>query len=450
MRLATHHSLLLVIGLTVFIIGVLIFFNLFTIWWVLALAGVIVVSLLLGDHLWALALLIPLSVPIGRIGTIIVGQSYRYEITATEAALLVLGAILLYAIAWGTIAWHRVPMMERLWYALLVLAYGSLLWIVDGAKYLVGVRLLTYQFLSFLIPFTVVRSMRGRWASLWAIVISGMVMAAQLLWTLFQYPSIQKYFAQRSLVETSVGPMAFVVAIIVLLLPFAVIIGFHNHGVLRWIAWTFASIGGIAIIASVGRAALVAGFASSTFLYWQIGKGWTFLKRSAIIGIVLLVLASGGSFLPSLIIERFTSIVNSSGSAQFRIEEARTGLTVFRRHVLLGAGAGNLKYYYQRLFNGYSGESNNIIVQMAGEYGLVGLALLLGWVVAIRRALRAVRRYSHGRESHLMLVGFSSSLAAAAIHGMFEVTFFGLMYGVLFWYLMGMMAAWGQEADCVK
>ncbi len=445
MKSTTHHSLLFVMGLTVLIVGTLIFFNLFTIWWVLGLTAIIIASLILADHIWVVALLIPLSVPIGRIGTVIVGQSYRYEITATETVLLIFAIALAYAIAWGTIPWHPVPTMERLWYVMLAVSYSSLLWIVDGAKYLVGVRLLTYQFIAFLIAFIVIRSARQRWASIWAITLTATVVSGQLLWTLSQYPSIQKYLIERNLVATSVGPMAFVVALIVLLLPFAIVMGYRTHGAFRALAWGAAAVGSVTVVASVGRAALLSGLLSTGYLFWSMGQGWKFAKRLAIVVVIGLVLAGGGSFLPSLIIERFSGIVNASDSSRFRVEEARAGLIVFQRHVLVGAGAGNLKYYYQRLFNGYSGESNNIIVQMAGEYGLVGLALLLGWVLSIRATVRSLGQRALGRDGRLMLIGLRASLVAAAIHGMLEVTFFGLMYGVLFWYLMGMLAAWGQE-----
>jgi len=438
---SSNESILGITGLTLGILAVFFVFGWFNVRSVLGLTLLVGLVLLFGDHLWSAALLIPLSIPLGLATTLLIGRSYEYEITAVEIVLLLLSTGAMYALLW-----QRVQEGDRsrteIWFAwCIVLAIASLLWVEDFAKYLVAVRVIIYQFLAF---FCARLFLNHRSARDWVMRILPLVVAVvslQLLFELANLGTIRRILIERSFIETPVGAMAFVVAIIVLLLPLTIVQGYRSHGIGRWWAWTASAMGVVAVLGSIGKAALLVMAISLAYLFTQMGKRRMFVRRGAVAVILFFIMASGGSLAPTLLIERFANITGDV-SSKFRIEEARTALQVFIQHPIVGVGAGNLKHYFQRALNGYSGESNVVLAQVAAEFGLVGLMLLVALVLSMRQRIHALNHHVVGHENRLLLLGFKASLIAAAVHGFLEVTFFGLAYGVLFWFLVGMMDGW--------
>lgn len=443
MNSSFHHQapVISILLLSCAFIGGLFFFDLFSLPIVLLLAMTVVVVLAAGEQLWLGVLAIPLAIPIGVVTTVLVNQSYRYEMTAVELLLLVLSVALSYALVWRVVEWPPSHTIEIVMMAWLALAYASLLWIVDGQKYLVAVRVFTYHFLAFMIAVSLFSHKRARDWAIPVVVTSVGIMAAQLVQTLSQLASVNRILVDRSSIVTAVGPLATVVAILVLLLPFVVIQGYRTTGIGRWFSWAVATLAGITVVASIGKAAILIMVVSLGYLFTRLGKGKMFVKRTLVIIAIALVVGGSVSNIPGLIVERFTAIT-SGATSQGRIEEARTGLLVFRRNIIHGVGAGNLKYYYQRLLNGYNAESNVLVVQVAAEYGLIGLALLGLLVFEIRKIVRSLNNHVVGHRDRLLLVGVRSSIVAMALYSVFEVTFVALSYGVLFWWLIGLLVAW--------
>ncbi len=443
MSTSFHHQapVISILLLSCAIIGGLFFFDLFSLPIILLLSLTVVVVLTAGEQLWLGALAIPLAIPIGVVTTVLVNQSYRYEMTAVEFLLLIFSVALAYALVWRVIELPSSHTIEIVMMAWLALAYASLLWIVDGQKYLVAVRVFTYHFLAFMIAVSLFSHKRARDWAMRVVVASAGVMALQLIQTLAGLGSVNKILVDRSSIVTAVGPLATVVAILVLLLPFVVIQGYRTTGIGRWVSWAVAALAGMTVVASIGKAAILIMVASLGYLFTHLGKGTVFIKRTLVIVAIALVLGGSVSNIPGLIVERFTAIT-SGATSQGRIEEARTGLLVFRRNIIHGVGAGNLKYYYQRLLNGYNAESNVLLVQVAAEYGLIGLALLGLLVFEIRKVVRSLNDRVVGHRDRLLLVGVRSSIVAMVLYSVFEVTFVALSYGILFWWLIGLLVAW--------
>lgn len=434
-------SVLSILLLTCALIGGLLFFDLLTLPIILLLALTVMLVLGAGERLWLGVLLLPLSIPIGVVTTVLINQSYRYEITAVELLLLVLSIALVYAFLWRVVDWpasHTIEVVMLVW---LGLAYMSLIWIVDGQKYLVAVRVFTYHFLAFMITATLFTHKRARQWAIPMIVLSVGVMAAQLIQTLVHLGSVSKILVDRSTILTAVGPLATVVAILVLLLPFVVIQGYRTTGASRWASWGVAVLAMVAVVASIGKAAILIMVISLGYLFTKLGKGKMFFKRSVAIVAIGLVLGGSVSNIPQLLVARFAAITSGTTS-QGRIEEASTGLLVFRRNIIHGVGAGNLKYYYQRLLNGYNAESNVLVVQVAAEYGLIGLALLGFLVFEIRKVLRGLNEHVVGHRDRLLLVAVRASIVAMVLYSLFEVTFVALSYGIFFWWIIGFLVAW--------
>ncbi len=441
MRSSNNTSIFGVTFLTLGILAAFFVFGWFSVWSVLALVVLVCVVLFWGDHLWLGALLVPLSVPVGFVATLLVGRSYEYDITGVEIVLLLLSTAAMYALLWRRVQEGGHSRTEILLAAYIVLAVASLFWVQDFAKYLVAVRVAIYHFLAFFCARLFLHSPKTREWMMRTIPIVVIVISVQLLSELAHLGTIRRILMERSFIFTPVGAMAFVTATIVLLLPLVVVQYYRTTNWSRWIYFSAGVLGILAVLGSIGKAALLVMLTSLGYLFYRLNKGRMFFKRVAFAGVVLMVLAGGGSFTPSLLVERFANIAGDV-SSKFRVEEARTAFGVYNEHPVFGVGAGNLKYHFQRLLNGYSGESNILPLQVAAEFGTVGLVLLGALILAMRDLVHRLDHRVTGRENRLMLIGFQASLVAAILHGFLEVTFIGLAYGVLFWLLVGMMDGW--------
>ena len=100
MRSSNNTSIFGVTFLTLGILAAFFVFGWFSVWSVLALVVLVCVVLFWGDHLWLGALLVPLSVPVGFVATLLVGRSYEYDITGVEIVLLLLSTAAMYALLW--------------------------------------------------------------------------------------------------------------------------------------------------------------------------------------------------------------------------------------------------------------------------------------------------------------------------------------------------------------
>jgi O-antigen ligase len=93
------------------------------------------------------------------------------------------------------------------------------------------------------------------------------------------------------------------------------------------------------------------------------------------------------------------------------------------------------------------GEADNIVIQMLVENGIVGIVFMLGFTFSIWRLLKRLRSLIKTERDYWLVIGLEATVIAAVIHGMLEVTFIGLFYGILFWLMMGIAVSYKRMLE---
>jgi len=268
-RTSIGVQLTAILGLLTMTLGGFFLFGWFSLWSIFVLLILLAATVIFGRSLWVLALILPLVLPIGFIGKVLVGRSYVYEITAAETALLALTIITLFAIAWGIIEFPRYSQLEFLLGLFVMLSVVSVFWIDDAQKYLVAVRVAAYHFLSlFLASVWLGEKRRREWAARMLPFLVAAI-SIQLLSVLARLGSVRQILLVRQEIETPVGAVAFVVATIALLLPLVAAQGYRVGGIERWWTWGAFALGIAAVVASIGKAAMLAMVASIGYFFWK-------------------------------------------------------------------------------------------------------------------------------------------------------------------------------------
>lgn len=434
----------------------------FLLWWMdvlsvgmlLLLVVLLTAAAIIGDRLSILLPLIPLSMlipepgnfPIGFTTKLYIGRFFIYDISATEIVIVLLGFVALFALLWNR---NDIPLpsaLERWILAFLVLSVLSVFWVVDQGKFLVAVRLYSYHVLAFFFGVLLVRK---RYELRWvmnALSATLLILAGQTLTVLAGLGSINKLLVTRNEVRTPVGFLAFALALIVLLWPMVYANARTSHGFWQVVSWLGLGLGALTVVVGLGKAALLSLLLAFLWLSFRQKTLRTSVKLLAVGALLMVVLQSSGVGTPTELLYRLTRSF-SDVSTQFRVQEYQTGLDIFFTHPFVGVGAGNLKVWYGRYLNGYVGESNNVLIQIAAENGVLGLTVIAGIIWCAFFLVRRLRRSIQTRTDEALVAGFEAMLLAASLHSMLEVTFIGLFYGILFWLMVGVMVAYEKMVE---
>jgi putative inorganic carbon (hco3(-)) transporter len=214
-----------------------------------------------------------------------------------------------------------------------------------------------------------------------------------------------------------------------------------------------------AVVASQSRSGTVGLFVMSLVLGVQL------LKRKP--GVVLAFVFAGLlalPLLPSSYWQRVASITNKdldqTGSREARSVLLRESFEAFASHPLTGVGAGQFKNYNPDGREEAWRESHNVVLQVASELGVVGLAVFFYLVVRAfyapiqtRRLLRAAapgRRPSRTGpapveplgDAEYASLGLHSAVLSAALAGWFICALFAsVAYHWTFYYLLALAVA---------
>lgn len=154
-------------------------------------------------------------------------------------------------------------------------------------------------------------------------------------------------------------------------------------------------------------------------------------KKAVAVLILLALLFSSLAFLWPPLAERGKSMISFAAN-QDRVRIYRRTLQMIKDHPLLGIGAGNFPGVYEA----YSPpdqlvyHAHSIYLSTLVELGVPGgilFLLLLGRVVAAAWRCRAT----------LMGRGILAAILGCLVHGLFDVTIFGIHVGMAFWALGG-------------
>ena len=212
-----------------------------------------------------------------------------------------------------------------------------------------------------------------------------------------------------------------------------------------------------AIVASHSRSGTVGLAAMSLVLGAQL------LRRKP--GLVMAAAFAGMlalPLLPSSYWQRLESITNDSldetGSREARSVLLRESFDAFVTHPVTGVGAGQFKNYNPEGRQEAWRESHNVVLQVAAELGVVGLAVFFYLVIraflAPVQARRLLRAASPGRrtpraaavepvpESEYEMLSFYTATVTAALAGWFFCALFAsVAYHWTFYYLLALAVA---------
>lgn len=419
-------------------------------------------------QLWYALLAIPVLFVFGKIITIPIA-SFQYEITLTEIVIAAVSTL-----CFGYLlspqyrsAWRATPLGHAL-VLLFLMNLVSVLWVESLEKWIIAIRVLTYQYATFFIVANLIKTKQQALTALSVMVVPAVICGIYIMHVVSGIPYSELATMNRAHIVTPVGALSLVAAMVAFFIP--ITLGVYHMA--NRLAYRMALSGVYifllaALLSAAGKAAILSAACGIVCMVALVRQ-----RRAAIIGLTLcsvLLFFSATSFrsapepvvvsmpasptptvpapppVPSaadLLLSRFSNI-STDPSTQFRLLELETAGLIFLASPLAGQGAGNLKVAYHHYTGFYDGEANNIIVQYGAEFGALGLALF-GFALYHLGRLYAKEYLAQRKTRPLMMAIFSSFLVTVAINAMFEVTVVGLIYGILFWYAVGIFSAYSK------
>jgi len=384
--------------------------------------------------------LIPLTLTVGYIGGIRV-REFVYEYTLFEAVIVLVffGWLLQLIMAKkkpeiNTLAW--------LFFSFIIFSIISLAWARNLSRAVIAIRILIYHFAVLLLIFNSVQPKKFFKYFLGVLPLAGLLVSWQLIGKVYDITKFQ-FVINREAIVTIVGAGVYVGAIIILtaILSYALFATTKNFYQRLLISLALAILVFAAFLPTSKVVILTLGLGGIYFL-WRTRKAYKQTNFFLIlISVVIFLVIFAAPFLENLV----TRAVNwqSDVTTQFRIKEYRVYSYLISGHPWLGVGAGNLKVYSQDLLDlSEIKEADNFIVQILAELGVIGLALLALIIASLVRAFRKLRPYIKKKEDKIIFYAFGATFLMAFVNGMFEVTFIGLAYGIIFWYIVGLFFAW--------
>jgi len=161
---------------------------------------------------------------------------------------------------------------------------------------------------------------------------------------------------------------------------------------LSWAGVIFA--GSVVAVLTGSRSAML----GSLFLLFYM---WVTSRKKLLTGAIIAIVLVGGWFaMPMQYRERFLTTFDfqknpsATESAMGRIEGLRVGAQMFMDRPLLGVGVGNFGVAHALLYSPPQDrswlESHNLVAQVGGETGILGLVAFAGFVIACMRGAARV------------------------------------------------------------
>ena len=418
-------------------------------WWrLLLILGIIIglvilIFLYFKNPVFAL-ILIPPSIVFGQIATIRI-QDWYYQISLAEILILILTLFfVLHLIAKKQVLQIKFPLLLGCFLLYIFFSLLSLGWANNLSRAIIALRNLSFQFLTLFLVVNLIQNKRDFKIALFSIPVTGFLVASELIFKVISLGGFSGgYTLARESIITPVGKWVYIAAIIIMTLPLTYILLLTNRN--RWLK-TFLFIetilGGIATFLTLGKGEIfsLAGGFIYIFKKQRIKKIFAILLTCTLLVIIFIPLAAySDQFL-----SRLTGIFTDPNT-RFRIVEFQSAYQIFIQHPILGVGTGNLKLEYKNLLPwSVETESNNFFLQVLLELGIIGFAVFLLLARAIYLEIRKAKMASINPEEKMLYVGFVSTLIIVLLNSMVEATLIGLYYGIVFWYIVGLLVIYNQ------
>ncbi|TSC52985.1 MAG: hypothetical protein CEO40_93 [Parcubacteria group bacterium LiPW_72] len=386
-------------------------------------------------------ILIPPAIIFGQIITIRI-QDWYYEISLAEILIIILTLFfILKLIAQKQFQQIRFPLLLGCFLLYIFLSILSLGWADNLSRAVIALRNLGFHALTLFLVVNLIKNKRDFKIALFSIPVTGFLVASELIFKVLSLGGFQgDYALAREAIITPVGKWVYIAAIIIMTLPFTYVLLLTTRNKwLKILLFAETILGGIATFLTLGKGeifSLMAGFIY-IFRKQKIKKLFAILLICALLAVIAVPLAAySDKFL-----DRLTRILTDPNT-RFRITEFRSAYQIFIDHPILGVGTGNLKLEYKNLLPwSVETESNNFFLQVLLELGIVGLAAFMLITRAIYLEIKKAQKVFLKPEEKMLYLGFVSTLIIVLLNSMVEATLIGLYYGIVFWYIVGLLLA---------
>lgn len=189
-------------------------------------------------------------------------------------------------------------------------------------------------------------------------------------------------------------------------------------------------VGGLMLFAIMGSQSRGATIALASFGFYL----WTQSSRKAV-GVLIIAVVVGVVlvFASDVYLGRLATISNyeQEGSAMGRINAWKAGIWMANRNPVFGVGAGGFQVGHAAFYGGEYKAAHSMYFHVLGEYGYLGLIMLLSYLVsAFRSNQRLIRRIHDERMEGMfptersMLINMNASLIGFAAAAAFLSVFY--------------------------
>lgn len=322
------------------------------------------------------------------------------------------------------------------------LACVSVGWGQSISRAIIAIRILGFHLLTLILSLNLIRTRKDFELALAALPLTGFLVSTQLIYHVYQMGGfLNAQPLAREAIITPVGKWVYVAAVIILTIPttYALLLKSTN----KWLR------GLLALVIIFGLVATTLTLGKGEILAILIGLAYFLTKQKSQrrVGLIILALFLIIALIPlatygQKFAERLLNTFQDPNT-NFRLAELKVALGLFLQKPILGLGIGNLKLEYKNLLPwSVESESNNLILQIGLELGLLGLGIVFLIGLQIAKIFKRMRANIIREEDHFLYLGFATTLLVVILNAMVEVTLIGLHYGIVFWYITGLIIAY--------
>ena len=198
-------------------------------------------------------------------------------------------------------------------------------------------------------------------------------------------------------------------------------------GKTKWRRWAYGLSSGLMLIVlllTFSRGAIFFALpAAALVLALSLNKRW---RTILLIGLIVLIIAA----IPIIGTERLTTMLDpQGGTTGLRVSLWQASLKMLKDHPILGIGPDNFLYYYgdyileSAMIDPNLSHPHNLLLDFWLRLGILGPVLLIAILVTFVRTVRKKLPGTHG-DRYAVIIGLSSGLAAAVMHGLGDSFFF--------------------------
>jgi len=400
------------------------------------------IIVLFWDKTWMLVTLALVSIPFGNIVPLVIKSQMTVDISLVEVLIfLSFGSYFLqtlfgrFRLFWKHFLRDNVFILLVLYAVFSTCSYFQ---IVDAKLFFFQSRVIFLGLITYMVTrvfFDTKEKIRWFFSGLSVAVL---ILAIQTFFLLVENGYSLALFYDRNFLLLPVGAIAFVSAIIAVILPaLAGCFLSETDTNIKFLSGSALVFGFIALLLLLSKAAIGSFFLGMLYIVWKTKRKFI-MPISTFFGGVTFLLFLFSPFLTKLI-ERSIRVFTDANS-QYRILEYKLSWTILQDHWFLGVGTGQQPIYFQKIYYAdFINLVNNYLLQGWLDLGVIGLFILIVLTVVVaKRGLFLVKK-SRSLPWEALSVGLVGSLVTAFFNGFAEVTFFGMFYIIIFASLLGVI-----------